>query len=263
MSEEKGKNGTDAPLDGNGSDKDGGWKPPSDGSWLPKVRVDEMVNTARGEAARSAEDVARLRAENEALKANQAKAAEPKPVSRAELNQLVADGKISQDAADAHWEKQIREDAKRDARVAAEAVVDGKQREQVVGSQLADFKALIPEAWVAGSKERAKAEKEFKALVDMGFPDNKVTEVAALRAAFGDPGTIRAARNTGRNGPGETHQEVGDGGGRPENEASADGKPKGLTAREENHYQNLINRGVYKDWTAVTEERKFAKAKQA
>ncbi len=261
MSDATGGNGTDATPVGDGSDTDGGWKPPSDGSWLPKVRVDEMVSTARGEATHHAAEAARLRAENEALKATKAEAQAPKPVSRAELNSLVADGKITQDAADAHWEKQILDAAEKKGRAAAADEVAGRQREQVVGSQLADYKALIPEAWVAGSKERAKAEKEFKALVDMGFPDNKVTEVAALRAAFGDPGVIRASRNTGRNGPGETHQEVGDGGGRPENQADADGKPKGLTSREENHYQNLINRGVYKDWKAVTEERKFAKAK--
>ena len=98
----------------------------------------------------------------------------------------------------------------------------------------------------------------------MGFPDNKVTEVAALRAAFGDPAAIRAARDTGRNGPGETHQEVGNSGERPGNSGlEADGKPKGLTAREDAHYANLIGRGVYKDWKAVTEERKFVKAKQA
>ena len=50
MSEGTGSNGTDAPLGQEGSDKDGEWKPPSDGSWLPKVRVDEMVSLARGEA---------------------------------------------------------------------------------------------------------------------------------------------------------------------------------------------------------------------
>ena len=89
-----------------------------------------------------------------------------------------------------------------------------------------------------------------------------MTEVAALRAAFGDPEVIRASRSLGKNGPGETHVEVGDGE-RPDEQADVDGVPKGLTEREKSHYQNLINRGIVKDWKAVAEERKFAKAKQA
>lgn len=264
MSDETGKTGTDAPLGGSGSQRgEGGWKPPSDGSWLPKVRVDEMVNDAKGTAARATEEAARLRAENEALKASKAKAEEPKPLSRAELNQLVEDGKITQEAADTHWEKQIREDAKREARVAAADEVTGRQREQSVKAQIEEYKVLVPAAWEPGSKERAKAEREFKALVEMGFPDSKVTEVAAMRAAFGEPSVIRAARATGRTGPGETHADVG-GGDRPGEGGSEDGEaPKDLSAREKAHYQNLINRGIVKDWKAVSEERKFVKAKQA
>ena len=222
-----------------------------------------MVNTARGEAATQAAEAARLRAENEALKAAKAAAEAPKTVTRAELKALVDEGKITQEVADAHWEKQVLDAAEKRGREAARGEVEGQQREATVNSQLAEFKTLIPAAWSVGSKERAKAEKEFAALRAMGFPDNKVTEVAALRAAFGDPEVIRASRSTGRNGPGETFGEVGGGergdGGAP----NADGKPKGLTAREEAHYQNLIGRGVYKDWKAVAEERKFAKAKQA
>jgi len=252
------------PGSGNeGSDKDdGGWKPPSDGSWLPKVRVDEMVNTARGEAATQAAEAARLRAEVETLKASKAAAEAPKPFTRADLRSLVDDGKITQDAADAHWDKQVIETAKTEAKQAARGEVEGQQRELTVNNQLAEFKTLIPAAWAAGSKERAKAEKEFAALRSMGFPDNKVTEVAALRAAFGDPEVIRASRSTGRNGPGETFDEVG-GGDRGEGGGQSDGKPKGLTPRQEAHYTNLIGRGVYKDWNAVAAELKPAKAKQA
>ncbi len=263
MSEAAGGNGTDAPPGGDdGSDKDGGWKPPSDGSWLPKVRVDEMVNEAKGAATREAAEAARLRSELEAERAKTAKASEPRPVSRAELNQLVADGKITQDAADAHWEKTVVETAERKARAAAADEVVGRERSAVVKNQLAEYRKLIPEAWTPGSKERAKCEKEFAALIGIGFPDNAVTEAAALRAAFGDPEVIRASRSTGRNGPGETFDEVG-GGERGESGASsADGKPKGLTAREEAHYSKLVNMGNM-TWKQVTEERKFAKAKQA
>ena len=245
-----------------GSQKgDGEWKPPSDGSWLPKVRVDEMVSDAKGTASRAVEEANRLRVELDAERAKQAKPADVKPVSRAELKLLVDDGKITQDAADAIWEKQIYETAERKAETKAVAVVAGQQRDLMVRQQLKEYRDLVPAAWEVGAKERAKVEREYKALVALGLPENQVTDVAALRAALGDPEVIRASRSTGKNGPGEAHVEVG-GGERPgEGTADADGKPKGLTPREEAHYQNLINRGVVKDWKAVTEERKFAKAK--
>ena len=263
MSDEAGGNGTDAPPRSGSQKEDGkagGWKPPSDGSWLPKVRVDEMVNDARGAASRATEEAARLRAENEALKAAKATVEAPKPLSRADLNNLVADGKITQESADAHWERQVVETAERRARAAAAQEVQGQKREQVVSDQLAEYRKLVPAAWEAGAKERAKVEREFKALVEMGFPDSKVTEVAALRAAFGDPEVIRASRSTGRSGPGEAHAEVG-GGDRPGETGEQDGMPKGLTAREQAHYQNLISRGIVKDWKQVAEERKFIRKK--
>ena len=220
-----------------------------------------MVNDARGAASRATEEAARLRAENEALKVARAQVEAPKPLSRADLNNLVADGKITQEAADAHWENQVVQTAERKARQAAAAEVQGQQREAVVKGQLDEYRGLVPAAWDAGSKERAKVEREFKALIGLGFPDNRVTEVAALRAAFGDPDVIRASRS-GKTGPGETHVETGGGDG-PGETGAADGMPKGLTAREQAHYQNLISRGIVKDWKQVAEERKFVKAAKA
>ena len=261
----EGEGGTEAPLDGSDGSQgeDGGWKPPSDGSWLPKVRFDEAVGAARSEAATHAAEAARLRAEVETLKAGKAAAEAPKPVTRAELRALVDEGKITQDAADAHWDKQVLDAAEKRGREAARGEVEGREREQSVNNQLVEYKTLIPAAWAVGSKERAKAEREFAALRAMGLPDNKVTEVAALRAAFGDPAVIRASRSTGRNGPGETFDEFG-GGDRGESGGNnADGRPKGLTPRQEAHYTNLIGRGVYKDWNAVAAELKPAKVKQA
>ena len=259
MSEEAVGQDTGAPPGGNETQKGSGeWKPPSDGSWLPKVRVDEMVNKAEGATARAVEDAARLRAENEALKAAKAESAAPKPLTRAELKALVDEGRITQEASDAAWDKQLREDTKREAREAARSEVEGRERESVVKRQLEEYRELIPAAWEANSKERQKAEREFKALFAMGFPDNKVTEVAALRAAFGDPEAIRASRSTGRTGPGEAHVEVG-GGERPGETPDADGKPKGLTPRQDAHYTNLINRGIMKGWKEVTEELKFVR----
>ena len=243
---------------GSGSQKDkgsDGWKPPSDGSWLPKVRVDEMVNDLKGRLARTSEEV-------QALKDAQAKQAEPKPFTRAELNQLVADGKVTQDAADATMDRQLVERATKEAKSAAGAEVAQRERESVVTAQLDEYRGLLPEAWETGSKERAKAAKEYRYLVEkLGYPDTKATEVAALRAAFGDPEAIKASRSTGKSGPGETHEEVGgaerDEGGK----GDTDGAPKDLTPRQKSHYESMISKGHYKDWAAVREELKFRVAR--
>lgn len=256
-----GGNGNGAPPGSGSQDGEGGWKPPSDGSWLPKVRVDEMVTEARARAHAAAEEVAGLRAQLEAERSRPPKEEAPKAISRTDLNQLVADGKITQDAADAHWERQIMDAAKKEGRAEAAAEFAGQQRELTVKRQFDEYRQLVPAAWEPGAKERVKVEREFKALVGMGFPDNKVTEVAALRAAFGDPQVIRAARSEGRNGPGEAHVEVGGGDAPGSGSGSDDGPPRGLDARKRDHYQRLINQGIVKDWKAAKEELKFVKAK--
>lgn len=258
------KSGQDGAPPGDGSQRDGEWKPPSDGSWLPKKRVDEMVNEARGREQRAADEAARLRSELEAERAERAKqdkADPPRQYSRTELNQLVADGKITQDAADAVWERQVEERATAKATEAATAVVAKREREATVAAQLKEYRELVPVAWETGSKERARVGREYEYLVkNLGYPGNQATEVAALRAAFGDPADIRQARSAGRNGPGESHEEVG-GGERPGDggEDKGDGPPKGLTARQKAYYETGISQGRYKGWKEVREELKFAR----
>ena len=257
MSEEDTQDGA-PPGDGSQEDK-AKWKPPSDGSWLPKKRVDEMVSQARGEAAQQAAEAARLRAENEALKAKPKEDA-PKQWSRAELNALVADGKITQDAADATIDRQVREAAERAGRTAAAAEVAQRERAGLIARQLKDYRELVPSAWEAGSKERAKVEREYNALIELGQAPNQATEVAALRAALGDPADIRASRATGRNGPGESHEEIG-GGERPGDGSkdTGEGPPKDITPRQKAHYESMISKGHYKDWKAVRAELKHAR----
>lgn len=265
--------GTDAQEPGGAPQGDGshkgtgseGWKPPTDGSWLPKVRVDELIAGAKAEATRAVEQTAKLAAEVQALKDAAQQRQAPKPLSRAELNQLVADGKVTQEAADAEWERQVIDTATTRARQAARDEGTQREREATVGRQLEEYRGLIPEAWEIGSKERAKAAKEYRYLTEtLGQTDSKATEVAALRAAFGDPEAIKASRSTGRSGPAETHSEVGgaeragDGG-----KDDAEGPPKGLDTRRKAYYEQQIQKGRYADWKAVREELKYSRPRVA
>lgn len=241
-----------------------GWTPPRDGSWLPKVRVDELIAGAKAEAARAAEQTAGLRAEMQALKDAVQQKSAPKPLSRADLNQLVADGKVTQEAADAEMERQVIDTATTKARQVASDVVTQREREGLVTRELDEYRGLIPAAWETGSKERAKVEAEYRYLVGkLGYPDSKATEVAALRAAFGDPELIKASRSTGRSGPAETHSEVGGAERGEGGKSDADSPPKGLAASHKAYYEKQIQRGLYADWNAVREELKFSRPKVA
>ena len=223
------------------------WEPPNDGSWIPKVRFDEAVNDLKGQ-------IATLQARVEAKTAAPPEKPE-KVFTRAELKSLVAEGKISEEASDAYWEKQIIETATRKATEGARTAVTEQERATTTAKVLKEYRTLVPAAWDPGSKEREKVANEFRALRELGFPDDPTTEAAALRAAFGDPEAIKASRSTGRKGPGETHVEVG--GGERNTDAGKDaddGPPKGMDQRKAAYYQKAIDRGIYPDWKAVKAE---------
>jgi len=237
---------------GKESQKGGEFVPPSDGSWIPKKVFDSRINELRG-------DLARSNAEREALAKAQVEAAKPKALTRTELNAAVADGKLTQEAADAEWERQVIATA--ETRAAAAAANEVRQREVSgrIEADLAEYRSLVPDAWEPGTKDRGRVAREYEALVGMGFPATKGTEVAAMRAAFGDPAAIRRSRATGRSGPAETFAETGGSAERDTGAEDKDGPPKNLEPRFKAYYEHAISQGVYKDWTEVKEELKFAK----
>ena len=233
------------------------WEPPTDGSWIPKARFDDAQNA--------------LKIENARLQA-QLDASKPKPngedkpertYTRAELDGLVAEGKITQEAADTYWRGQERKAITREVVKEVRTEISQRQRDEITGTALAEYRELVPAAWEPGSKERGKVAKEYAALVKIGFAEDKATEVAAMRAAFGDPETIRESRATGRRGPGETHVETG-GGEKPGAGAGGDdGPPKGLDAKKVTYYQKQIDKGIYPDWKAVRTELAYKPPKRS
>lgn len=225
-------------------------KSPKDGDWIPKSQF-----LAALQSANSKYDA--LEAEVRALKAAPAKEAPPKPPTRTELLALVDAGTITQAVADAEWERQIIAKVKGEVGVAT-ASMSVAQR---VDADLAEYKKIAGDAWVAGSPERTKVEAAYRRLVSRGLPETASTELTALENVFGDIDALRESKKA-RTGPAEQHSETGgargaSGGGSPKDEAV-----KGLTAREKAHYERLIQSGVYKGWKAVKEERDaYAKRK--
>jgi hypothetical protein len=200
--------------------------------------------TARAEAAER---------EAKELREQLAKTTEKKPPTRAELLELVEARELTQEQADALWEKQIIDKATRAAATETTRTVSAEERARRVESELSGYKELVPDVWIDGSPERAKVAKEFEHLVGLGQSRTKETEAAALRAAFGPLETLRASK-TARSGPSDTHSETG--GSKPPADAGKD-PLKGLSAREKDHYESKIRQGIYADWNAVKEELKF------
>lgn len=256
--------GTEPNPSGDGSPQDA--VPPADGSqgekdkspgedWVPKKRFVAALNDVTARADSAEQEARRLREEVAELRAGQ-KAQAPKPPTLAELRQMVLAGDITQEQADALYEKQLIERTKRVAVDATGQVLSDKERLGRVTAELQGYKELVPDAWVPGSPERDKAAKEYRHLVaDLGYPEGTATEAAALRAAFGDLATLRQSRSA-RPGPADTHAETG--GGKPE--SGGGGKSdvlKNLSSEKKQYYQRQIDSGRYKDWGEVRAELEF------
>lgn len=222
---------------------------------MPKHRFLAAIQSANDKYAALEREFQELKA------ATKPKPAETKEPTRAELLAAVKDGLLSQEHADAVWEKQIAD------RATAQALAATKQSSAVdrmmvkINDELTNYKALVPAAWETGSPERKKVEAEFNHLVSLGHPSTTATEAAAMRAAFGDIAALKVAKSA-KSGSKDSHQEVG--GAKPGAEGAGDGKGdpvKGLDARKREYYEAGIKRGTYKDWNAVRDELKFARKK--
>lgn len=229
-------------------DKD---KAPGD-DWVPKKQFIAAINNATAKADQA---LARAEAAERELTALREKGSEKKPPTRAELLALVNSGDLTQEQADALWEKQIVERSKREAAAEVGQTMTANERARRVDAELSGYKELVPEVWADGTPERAKVTKEFNYLVGLGHPSTKETEAAALRAAFGDLESLRASKSA-RPGPADTHSETG--GGRPG--ASGGGKSdvlKDLSPDRKNYYEAQIKAGRYKNWGEVRSELEF------
>lgn len=175
----------------------------------------------------------------------------PRVYTRAELDALVEDGKITKEQADARIERQIEE------RITANVTskVEGATLTEKVQGQIDGYFTKHADLNDKTSDTFKRVSAEFDSLVRNGSPKTVATELAALKIVFPEHREL---------GPGErfteTSPEVGTGGprrGRPP--ADPNGPPDGLSDRQKQHYERGIAEGMYADWKAVREELKHAK----
>lgn len=170
------------------------------------------------------------------------------------LRQKVDAGEITQEQMDAVWENQIVARATQQALATFQSQAQGKSVEQ----QIAQYKELVPAIVEPGTPDRTRITKEFQTLVANGSPNNLATELAALRVVYGDVNRL-AQRIKGRPAGSEATQDGGSGTGDGGSTGKLSKFQEGLTPKQREYYRQQIDKGTYKDWSAVEAVHKPAK----
>jgi hypothetical protein len=233
---------------------------------IPKVRFDEAVGKERdranlAEAALKTEREERARERDERVRLDERiKALEKKPEAperehtRAELQSLVEDGKLTQGQADDILDRQRDRRYSRELDERLERRDAANQVQQDVVYEMRRYQEAIPKVKDQGSEERARVQTEFNYLIAKGDdPDSLSTQLKALRMAFGPVEKLQETTDATR----ETHQETGGAAEPAGGKAAADEPPKDLSPRELRHYQKGLDQGRYKNWDEVRAELKY------
>ncbi len=219
-----------------------GWEPPKDGTWVPKVRMDESVNTHKdraiaAEAEAKTEREARIRLE-ERLTAGETKKAESVGVTRIQLKQEVEAGRMTQDMADDAWIAQEKKSWLAEARQESSQQREDDQRSRLIDDQIAAYTRACPEVNQQGTDERKKVTMAYNALVrEVGLAHGPATELLALRESFGPAEKLAELRSKRT-----AHSETSTGG-------TVDGTPaskslSGAAGRQKAYYDKLVDRGT-------------------
>lgn len=203
------------------------------------------------EAERQQEREERIRLE-ERLKVKEEQQTQ-KEMSWEELENGIAEGKWSRAQAQEYKDKMTEQ------RLAKK--FEEQERQKMAStrilSEIGQYQQLIPEVMQPGSEERAKYEREYAYMVrELGMPKNHATELAAVRAAFGDVETVKTRRaskqvTTEQESFMETHTAQ-------RQKSNVKSFKDTLQPWEREGYERLIKNHVYKDWKEVEEEQKWA-----
>jgi len=167
----------------------------------------EPSRADRLEAQLAEEREARIRLE-ERLRAQEAQRAPqqppPKIFTRSELRSAVDNGTISEDQMEEIWAKQQRDEIKREMEQDLEKRDRQRETERFIADETAKYIASYPDLRNTQSDTWRRVKQEYDFLVRTGDPDNKATELKALRAALGNAERIQERTANRRETPTET-----------------------------------------------------------
>jgi hypothetical protein len=235
---------------------------PEDGeNSIPHSRVQEMIEKAKGDMQ------TQLNAERQRSQGLQnalagvatrgggnGAPAGPAKWTRETLQAKVESNELTPEQAGAIWQKQEISDkvSEQVAGVEQRLRNEATQRSTAttLQSQVDEYKAVIPAVMEDDSEERDRLKSEYQWLIGQGYTQGLHTELLALRAAFGDPGSRKKSRETTSQRP--KSREVAGSGGRRSSSGKTDnegGSDIDLTDRQRAYYQHRVeaNQMSWKD----------------
>ena len=219
--------------------------------WARAKAAEAKLESQASELQREREERIRLE-ERTKVQEETAKKAEPE-WSWDQLEGAIADGKITRAWANDYREKVVEERATKKAEQRLEAKLSSTSQQTTVQGEMDRYKRAVPEVMQPGSAERVKVEREYTYLTQtLGYPATRATELAAMRAAFGDTDTVERAAVAKTSTTKEAYQETQSSSHKPTGKTTD--PVKGLDDRTRKHYEKMIERGRYSGWDAVREE---------
>jgi hypothetical protein len=219
--------------------------------WARAKSAEAKLEAQTAELQREREERIRLE-ERTKVQAEEKKKAEPE-WNWEQLEGFIAEGKITRAGAAEYREKLVAEKATLAAEQRLEAKLQSTSQQTTVQSEVDRYKRAVPEVMQPGSVERVKVEREYVYLTQtLGYPGTRATELAAMRAALGDPDTVERAAQAKQTSNKEPFMETHSSSHKP----TANGKDliKGLDDRSRKHYEKMIEHGRYSGWEEVRAE---------
>jgi hypothetical protein len=229
-----------------------------DGDPTPDPEPDPKPNREEELLSQVAEEREnRIRLE-ERLRVQAERKEEPEPpkkvYTRQELRAAVTEGTIDDDQLEEIWAKQLREQTRLDTAELIDTRDRKRDTESFVDTETVRYLDAHPDVRTVGSSDWKAVKDEFDFFTKMGDPENKATELKALRAAFGsNPTRIPERTASHRETPADSSGSPGTGGG-DRNVDIMNRIPKNLRP----YYRDQLERG-WKTMDEVKRELKYMK----
>ena len=220
--------------------------PPSDGSWVPRDRLNTELAAERRRTEAVEGSLEELKREVAGLKP------QVKVYSEQELQAYVDGGQITE----AQMHSALRTQDNNALRSTLKSEITSELRTETKDQQnsaaIAAYTAKVPDVEVDGTDASNRVTKAYNFLVDeCDVPKGKGAMVAALRQVYGPVETLQLKGSPVV----ETFHETGGGGGSPK--VSTEGKPE-LTSAQDAYYSGMVGTQRYPTWKDVENELKYA-----
>ena len=162
--------------------------------WARAKAAEERAKQAEERARQVEIEKARLEGERKAEAEAKQKQATEREYSWDELENFIADGKITRAQASAYKEERLTKRLEAKYQAELDAKLNVTHKVSTIRQDLDKYIKAIPSVTQAGTQEHAKYQHELAYLVNtLGYPDTLPTQLAAARAAFGPPEAVESA----------------------------------------------------------------------